>query len=96
MAVCPELAPSGKNRFLGSESTVCSINYLKDLIQYTTYGPSSKDVLRLKGKPQTVECDGKKLIETANTEDEGYKWIPLDTGGSLIINHKGKKVKITL
>ena len=49
----PELAPSGKNRFLGSTSVVTSIEYRPESITYTTYDPA-KDILRLKQKPVKI------------------------------------------
>jgi len=90
MAAMPELAPSGKNRFLGSTSVVKSITYNPDKIEYSTWG-LSKDILRLKSKPKMVSCDGKDMSESGN---DGYKWRQMESGGELIINHSGKNVII--
>jgi len=91
MSAMPELAPSNKNRFLGSSSVVKTINYEKDLINYSTFD-SSTDVLRLVKKPLSVDCDGVK-IDYGQDENQ-YNWQQLTTGGVIRINHKGKSVSI--
>jgi hypothetical protein len=93
MAAMPELAPAGKNRFLGSTSVVTSIKYVADSIIYSTYDPAT-DVLRLKKKPVKVTSDGTELKESGGTDKEGYSWRDLSSGGVLQVKHKGKDVRI--
>jgi hypothetical protein len=93
MAAMPELAPSNKNRFLGSTSVVTSIAYGADAIEYSTFD-SATDILRLKQKPLKISCDGTELKENANSITEGFNWRPLSVGGVLRLKHLGKKVNI--
>jgi hypothetical protein len=95
MASMPELAPSDKNRFLGTSSLVTNILYQKDKIIYTTYAGAS-DVLRLTTKPDKITVDGSELKESAMAGPEGYAWKPLTIGGVLRIKHSGKEVIIIL
>lgn len=95
MAAMPELAPSGKNRLLGSNSVVRHIEYLPDKIFYSTYDSKSAEVLRLKSKPKAVTANGIPLNEGAPAEAEGWSWKPIDTGGILKINHtSGGDIKV--
>jgi len=93
MAAMPELAPAGKNRFLGTTSVVKSIHYAPDAINYLTYDAGT-DVLRLTRKPGKIMCEGAVLTESPDDKMEGYSWKDLTTGGVLKINHTGKKVEI--
>jgi hypothetical protein len=93
MAAMPELAPSNKNRFLGSTSVVVSIQYAQGTLQYNTYGPST-DIMRLTRKPEKIECDGKLLGESPENSREGFIWKDLPPGGVLQVSHTGKKVGI--
>jgi hypothetical protein len=89
----PDLAPSDKNRFLGTTSIVKSIKYLSGSISYSTYNNAS-DILRLTGKPIYVTCNGIKLSEISDKGSEGYNWKQLSTGGILTVIHSGKDVEI--
>jgi len=93
MLYMPDLAPSDKNRFLGTTSIVKSIKYLPGSISYSTYNNAS-DILRLTGKPIYVTCNGIKLSEISDKGSEGYNWKPLSTGGILTVIHSGKDVEI--
>ena len=93
MAAMPELAPSGKNRFLGTNSIVTAITYKPEIIIYSTYG-SATDILRLIRKPVKVTCDGLDLKETNDINSEGFNWKILTQGGAMRIKHSGKKVDI--
>jgi hypothetical protein len=93
MAAMPELAPSNRNRFLGTNSIVTSIIYKPDAISYFAYG-SAADILRLIRKPANVTCDGLDLKETNDINSEGFNWKVLTQGGVLRIKHSGKKVDI--
>jgi len=94
MAAFPELAPSGKNRFLGTTSLVTSITYNTTVISYSTYG-SGIDILRLKSKPKTISCDGTVMKERNDETSEGYSWKQMPAGGELIIQHTGNKLEIS-
>jgi len=93
MSAMPELAPRGKNRFLGTTSVVTSITYERNKITYTTYDHSS-DILRLTKQPEKITVDGSELKEAGKPGIEGFRWIPLHDGGELIISHTGRKVII--
>ena len=95
MAAMPELAPSHKNRFLGTTSLVTAIDYKPEVITYNTYG-SASDVLRVSVKPQAIICDGIRLKEIAEGNTDGYNWRPLSTGVALRITHTGKNLEIRL
>jgi hypothetical protein len=94
MASMPELAPSDKNRFLGTTSLVTSILYERDKISYSTFSGAA-DVLRLTSKPKKITVDGIEL-EKATPGSTGYEWKTLTSGGVLRIIHSGKKVIILL
>jgi hypothetical protein len=94
MAAFPELAPSNKNRFLSSTSVVTSIKYEPEAISYSTYDPAT-DILRLRQKPVKITCDERELKLSDESSKEGYSWKPLQTGGVLVINHKGRNIHIS-
>jgi hypothetical protein len=94
MAAIPELAPSGKNRLLGTTSLVTSISYNSNAISYSTYG-SATDILRLKSKPKGIACDGIMLKEKNDNTADGYNWKQMRSGGELVIQHMGKKLEIS-
>jgi hypothetical protein len=93
MAVMPELAPSHKNRFLGTTSVVTLINFKQEAINYTTFN-SATDILRLTRKPGKITCDGTEMKETNDANSEGFNWKTLPTGGVLQIKHTGRKIGI--
>ncbi len=95
MAAMPELAPSNKNRFLGSTSIVRAIEYTPEIITYTTYDQAT-DILRLKKKPVRITFDGGELKESVVTHSDGYSWKNLKVGEVLLIKHQGNKVNIVL
>jgi hypothetical protein len=95
MEVMPELAPSGKNKFLGSSSVVTSIQYRPESITYTTYDPAT-DILRLKQKPAGITCDGSDLKQSSDINNEGFIWRELPEGGVLEINHSGRNLVILI
>jgi hypothetical protein len=95
MAARPELAPSGKNRFIGTNSIVTRIVYTGTSVNYTTYN-GSEDVLRLNTKPSSVKCDGEAIREKPDGDIEGFRWEPLNVGGILRISHKGNNVEISI
>ncbi len=95
MASMPELAPSDKNKFLGTTSLVTNIVYQKERVNYSTYGGGA-DVLRLTGKPTEITVDGIELKEATGEDTEGYTWEVSDIGGVLRVKHSGKEVTILL
>jgi hypothetical protein len=95
MAAMPELAPAGKNRFLGTTSVVTGITYTPQRITYSTF-TEAEDILRLKKKPVSVLCDGVKLNEGTEENGDGYSISPLSKGVVIKISHKGQKVEVVL
>jgi hypothetical protein len=95
MSAMPGLAPSDKNKFLGSASVVTAITYESNRITYKTYGASS-DILHLLKKPEKITVDGTEIKESGELQNDGFLWIPLNTGGELKISHKGRVVLINI
>jgi hypothetical protein len=95
MACRPDLAPSTKNRLLGTSSLVTNIQYQKDRIIYSTYAGAT-DVLRLISKPKKIMVDGIRMKEVSIASEEGYVWEPLTKGGVLRLTHSGNKITIFL
>ncbi len=93
MAAMPELAPSHKNRFLGTSSVITFIEYKPDFINYSVYS-SATDILRLMQKPVKITCDGTELKESVDINSEGFNWKTLSAGGVLQIKHTGRKISI--
>lgn len=93
MAAMPDLAPSERNRFLGTTSIVSKIVYTGTSINYTTFA-GSEDVLRLKTKPSSVKCDGVAIQDGSDGDIDGSVWEPLTVGGILRISHKGNNIEI--
>jgi hypothetical protein len=71
------------------------MSYKPEGINYTTFG-SATDILRLKQKPVKIMCDGIEMKEVGNIKNEGYNWMPLQTGGVLQIMHSGKKIQVNI
>ena len=90
----PELVPSGKDRFLCTNSVVTAIKYGPKTINYATYG-SAKDLLKLTKKPKGIICDGAVLQENENGNSDSYNWKKMTSGGVLEIIHTGKKLEIS-
>ncbi len=88
MSACPELAPSHKNKLLSSSSVVIKVNYSPNRISYQTFDSSSREVLRLKTKPEKILADNIELTENNELIADSWKWTSLDNGGVLSINHK--------
>lgn len=87
MAAKPELAPSDKNRLLGSTSVVRFCKYQADRIEYVTWDGKSSEVLRLISKPGTITCNGRIIEENDDSQREGWNWLPLPRGGILKVFH---------
>jgi hypothetical protein len=88
MAAMPRLAPVNKDHLLRTSSIIKDIIYTADSINYKVFHTSSREKLRLTGKPKSVKAGGKKLMEREHQPAEGWTWRPLNTGGVLEINHK--------
>src|ERR1019366_1721879 len=68
----PEWAPADESHLLGSHSVVTKIAYGKGSVTYSTFDPSSTDVLRLNFVPDTVFAGGRKLARGGDLKQEGY------------------------
>jgi hypothetical protein len=96
MAAMPDLAPSNRNRLLGSTSVITKIEYKPDSICYLTFDPSSKETLRLIKKPKNITVNGKKLSEDSKDFQQVWNWKQLEKGGILsIIKKEGPLVIIS-
>jgi hypothetical protein len=67
----PEWAPADESHLLGSHSVVTKMVYGKGSVTYSTFDPSSTDVLRLSFSPDAVFADGRKLAR-GDLKQEGY------------------------
>ncbi len=68
----PEWAPADESHLLGSYSVVTKIAYGKGSVTYSTFDPSSIDVLRLSFVPDSVWSGGRKLARRHDLKQEGY------------------------
>jgi hypothetical protein len=68
----PEWSPSDESHLLGSSSVVTRISYAKGSVTYSTFDPSSVDVLRLNFHPDSVMEGGRILTRRADLESPGY------------------------
>jgi len=68
----PEWAPADESHLLGSGSVVTKIAYGKGSVTYSTFDPSSTDVLRLTFAPDSVSSGGRPLARRADLKQEGY------------------------
>jgi len=68
----PEWAPADESHLLGSSSVVTKIAYGKGSLTYSTFDPSSTDVLRLAFVPDAIFADGHPLPRVPNLSQEGY------------------------
>ena len=68
----PEWAPAGESHLVGSQSVVTKIAYGKGSVTYSTFDPSSTDVLRLNFAPDSVSAGGINLGRRGDLKQEGY------------------------
>ena len=68
----PEWAPADESHLVGSSSVVTKIAYGKGSVTYSTFDPSSTDVLRLNFAPEAVTSGGHKLARRSNLSQAGY------------------------
>ncbi|MCO5238221.1 MAG: hypothetical protein M9933_18340 [Chitinophagaceae bacterium] len=96
MAAIPEWAPAGENHLLKSTSIVQKIKYSTNKISYSTFLPTSTEVLRLVSMPKQVSIDGKVIKRDDQLKNgEGWSWEKLSSGGVLRIKHQsGRDVEI--
>jgi hypothetical protein len=87
MSAFPELAPSHKNKLLSSTSIVKNISYSPNGISYQTYDTSSKEILRMKTKPEKIQAGESEIPECKELNMNCWTWTPLDSGGILRIQH---------
>ncbi len=70
----PEWAPADESHLVGSSSVVTKIAYGKGSVTYSTFDPSSTDVLRLSFAPDAVLSGGHKLARHGDLKQEGYSF----------------------
>jgi hypothetical protein len=68
----PEWAPEDESHLVGSSSVVTKIAYGKGSVTYSTFDPSSTDVLRLSFAPGAISSGGRKLARRGDLKQEGY------------------------
>ena len=81
----PEWAPEDESHLLGSHSVVTRIAYGRGSVTYSTFDPSSTDVLRLNFVPDSISAGGRALIRRGDLKQEGYTFD--DTTRVLRIRH---------
>lgn len=68
----PEWAPSDESHLLGSSSAVTKIAYEMGSITYSTFDPTSNDVLRVNFDVKSVWNGGRRLPLRTDLNEEGY------------------------
>jgi hypothetical protein len=68
----PEWAPADESHLVGSSSIVTKISYGKGSVTYSTFDPTSTDVLRLNFAPDAVSSGGHTLTRRSDLKQEGY------------------------
>jgi hypothetical protein len=68
----PEWAPADESHLVGSSSVVTKMAYEKGSVTYSTFDPSSTDVLRLNFAPAAVSSGGHPLARRSDLNQEGY------------------------
>jgi hypothetical protein len=58
------------------------------LVNYRTFDNQSVEVLRLTQKPSSVLVNGNPILESDQTDTEGWNWKPLETGSLLTVRHQ--------
>jgi hypothetical protein len=81
----PEWAPEDESHLVGAQSVVTKIAYGKGSVTYSTFDPSSTDVLRLNFVPDSVSAGGRNLERRGDLKQEGYTFD--DTTHVLRIRH---------
>lgn len=92
MAAVPQWAPAHEDHLLRSSSIVRSIKYDPDKIVYTTYDSTSREILKLAGRPKEIllNKDELPLVEVPNASEDGYTIEPVEGGGfKVTIQHSG-------
>jgi hypothetical protein len=104
----PNLAPPGEDHILSSSSIIQEADYAGHLkkfyalgfehvdsnkvkLFYRSYDSSGTERIKLTHKPGAVLLEGHAISETKT--GEGYEWIPMHSGGLLIVRRfHGRKV----
>jgi hypothetical protein len=92
MASVPEWAPRDQSHLLRSTSVVRDIHYGGDEIDYQTFDPVSREVLRLRDAPVTVRAGTEDLSRVNNLDkcDQGYT-VEAIAGGGYIVRVKRQR-----
>jgi len=99
MAAHPALAPKGQDHLLRSTAPLRDIRYSADtahrLLSYLSASQSGVERLRLQTRPTAILLDGKALAEGETGKPGSYRWLPLDSGGLLILHRvSGDRVEL--
>lgn len=89
----PEWAPADESHLVGSSSPVTKIAYATSSVTYSTFDPSSLDVLRLDFDPEFVTADGVPLSARSDLQKEGYTFDQ-KTRVLRIFHERGRDVDI--
>jgi hypothetical protein len=77
--------PPALGKFWGSD--IPAEKMKNTLINYRTFDNKSTEIIRMTQKPETVLVNNQQIPETEQTENEGWSWKPLGTGGILTVRH---------
>jgi hypothetical protein len=64
-------------------------------IFYRAFDSTGVETIRMGQKPGSVLLNGKAINEVSNNKEEGYQWMPLVTGGYLVV-HRIKGTEVTI
>ena len=95
LGAIPEWVPADSDRLVRSSTVVQKITYSTGEINYKTYDPSSREIIRMTSKPSKITVDGMDLQKSEEKGKTGWSWEKLKEGGILRINKdQGRKVTI--
>ena len=61
MGELPEMAPADVDHILGSSSIITDVRYCAGQIEYTTFEPNGREILRITFEPKTIIANGKAV-----------------------------------
>ena len=100
MASNPILAPVDMPHILRTSSTISSVVYDPDSVEYTTFDSASIELLRLPWKPGSLKVGNSTLSSQPLQPDgtlssDGWAWNPMAAGGTLLVR-KSSGVRVSI
>jgi hypothetical protein len=80
MGAVPDFAPVGQNHLLRSSSVVQNVKYESHSVEFHTFDPRGKVVMRLSFKPTHITAGNTTLVEKQELNEDGYTIRALESG----------------